>query len=153
MTNTTMKTTMMKNTIKTYSELITFDSFEDRYDYLKLDGKVAHETFGAHRWLNQNLYTSSKWKRIRREILIRDNGCDLALEGYDIDGKVFIHHINPITIDDIRNDSYNLYDPENLVCVSKRTHDMLHYGNPGDRVYSSVIERTPNDTCPWRRRN
>lgn len=137
--------------IKSYSRVITLPTFEERYDYLKLDGKVAHETFGVHRWLNQNLYTSSKWKKIRREVLIRDNGCDLAVEGYDIFGKVFIHHINPITLDDIRNDSYLLYDLDNLICVSKRTHDMIHYGNPGDSVYSKIAERSPNDTCPWRR--
>lgn len=153
MMNTTTKmtrTNSMTTIDRSYSELITLPTFEERFEYLKLDGVVSKETFGVHRWLNQNLYSSTRWKDTRRRVLIRDHGCDLGVEGYDILGKVFIHHINPITIDDIRNDSRCLYDLENLICATKRTHDMIHYGNPGDAVYSKVIDRSPNDTCPWR---
>lgn len=144
------KSSMTMTTIRSYSEMIYLQSFVARYEYCKLDGLVGKETFGVHRYLNQSLYTSKEWKSIRNHVILRDNGCDLGVEGYDIFGKVFIHHLNPITMDDIINRTPYLLDPEYLICVSKRTHDMIHYGNPGDAVYSEVVERSPYDTCPWR---
>lgn len=139
-------------TIRTYSEMLRYSTFEKRFDYLKLDGSVAEETFGVHRWLNQYFYKTLEWKKTRDIVLIRDKGCDLGVEGFDIFDKVIVHHINPITKQDILDRSIYLLDPEFLICTSKRTHDMLHYGNPGDKVYSQVVERTPFDTCPWRRK-
>lgn len=137
-----------------YSELITYSSFEDRFRYLSLDGIVGEETFGAHRWLNQVFYKSAEWKKVRNEIIIRDNACDLGVEGHEIlqyrGIKLMIHHINPITMEDIYNHSFKLVDPENLITTIKRTHDAIHYGDESG-IYHDPIERRPNDTCPWKR--
>jgi len=136
-------------TIKSYSELMRLNSFEDRFEYLKLNGKVGEDTFGFDRYLNQNFYRSSKWKRIRDAIIIRDNGCDLGFQGYDISGKILIHHMNPITKLDILNQTDILLNPEYLISVSKRTHDAIHYSD-SNILITNPIERTKNDTCPWK---
>lgn len=138
----------MKN-IKTYSELITIPTFEERFEYLKLDGQVGVETFGFNRYLNQAFYKSDEWLSIRDYVITRDNGCDLGMEGYEIYGRILIHHINPITKDDIIQRSRNLLDPENLITTVKRTHDAIHYGD-SNLLMKAPIERRKNDTCPWR---
>ena len=138
----------MKN-IKTYSELITIPTFEERFEYLKLDGQVGVETFGFNRYLNQVFYKSDEWLSIRDYVITRDNGCDLGMEGYEIYGRILIHHINPITKDDIIQRSRNLLDPENLITTVKRTHDAIHYGD-SNLLMKAPIERRKNDTCPWR---
>ena len=138
----------MKN-IKTYSELITISTFEERFEYLKLDGQVGVETFGFNRYLNQAFYKSDEWLSIRDYVITRDNGCDLGMEGYEIYGRILIHHINPITKDDIIQRSRILLDPENLITTVKRTHDAIHYGD-SNLLIKAPIERRKNDTCPWR---
>ena len=138
----------MKN-IKTYSELITIPTFEERFEYLKLDGQVGIETFGFDRYLNQAFYKSDEWLSIRDYVITRDNGCDLGMEGYEIYGRILIHHINPITKDDIIQRSRILLDPENLITTVKRTHDAIHYGD-SNLLMKAPIERRKNDTCPWR---
>lgn len=138
----------MKN-IKTYSELITIPTFEERFEYLKLDGQVGVETFGFDRYLNQAFYKSDEWLSIRDYVITRDNGCDLGMEGYEIYGRILIHHINPITKDDIIQRSRILLDPENLITTVKRTHDAIHYGD-SNLLMKAPIERRKNDTCPWR---
>lgn len=135
--------------IKTYSELITIPTFEERFEYLQLKGSVGKDTFGYDRHLNQVLYRSPEWKRLRNQIIIRDCGCDLACEGYDIHSKVLIHHLNPITVEDVLARSRKVFDPDNLVCVSHNTHNAIHYGDVNLLVTGPII-RTKNDTCPWR---
>lgn len=135
--------------IKTYSELITFSTFEDRFEYLQLKGIVGQETFGFDRYLNQILYNSKEWKHLRNEIIVRDNGCDLALEGFEIHGRILIHHINPITIDDVIKRRGIVFDPENLICVTHNTHNAIHYGDKS-LLITGPIERRENDTCPWK---
>jgi hypothetical protein len=141
----------MKNSIKLYSELIQIPSFIERYRYLKLGGKAGEITFGNERYLNQVLYKSREWKSFRREIIIRDDGCDLGLSGYSITGVPIIHHINPITIEDVVNRSDSVFDPENVICVSRRTHNAIHYGDEELLLIDEIIERIPNDTIPWRK--
>ena len=142
----------MKNTtIRTYSELIKLPTFEERFRYLKLSGVVGKSTFGYDRYLNQHLYQRSrKWKSARDHVIIRDNGCDLAMEGYEIQGKIIVHHMNPITDEDILYDRDILYDPEFLICTVHNTHNAIHYGDER-LLITAPIERTPYDTCPWRR--
>lgn len=135
--------------IKTYSELSKLKTFKERYLYLRLDGIVGEETFGFDRYLNQILYKSDEWKRCRRDIIIRDNGCDLGCEGFEVHGRILIHHINPITVDDIVNRNPKVFDPENLILTSHNTHQAIHYGNE-DLLIQAPIERFKNDTCPWR---
>lgn len=135
--------------IKTYSELITFSTFEERFEYLQLKGIVGQETFGFDRYLNQILYNSKEWKHLRNEIIVRDNGCDLALEGFEIHGRILIHHINPITIDDVIKRREMVFDPENLICVTHNTHNAIHYGDKS-LLITGPIERRANDTCPWK---
>ena len=135
--------------IRTYSELITIPTFEERFEYLQLKGSVGKDTFGYDRHLNQVLYRSPEWKRLRNQIIIRDCGRDLACEGYDIHSKVLIHHLNPITVEDVLARSRKVFDPDNLVCVSHNTHNAIHYGNV-DLLITGPIIRTKNDTCPWR---
>lgn len=136
--------------MKTYNELLKFNTFKDRFNYLKLGGKVGEDTFGFNRYLNQLFYTSSEWKRLRDSIIIRDRGCDLGIEGYEIGSGILIHHIEPITIIDIKNRDAKLLDPNNLICVSKRTHNAIHFGDESI-LYEDSFERFPNDTSPWRR--
>ena len=135
--------------IRTYSELITIPTFEERFEYLQLKGSVGKDTFGYDRYLNQVLYRSPEWKRLRNQIIIRDAGCDLACDGYDIYDKVLIHHLNPITVEDVLARSRKVFDPDNLVCVSHNTHNAIHYGDM-DLLVTGPIIRTKNDTCPWR---
>lgn len=136
--------------IKTYSELITLPTFEERYQYLRLGGRVGEETFGFDRYINQSFYQSDEWKAIRDYVIVRDNGCDLGVAGREIYGRILIHHMNPIRIDDIVNRSRYLLDPEYLITTVKNTHDAIHYGDEGLLV-TVPRERSKNDTCPWRR--
>lgn len=136
--------------IRTYSELIALPTFEERFKYLQLNGIVGRDTFGFDRYLNQYLYQrSDRWKSVRDKIIIRDNGCDLAVEGYTIFGRIIIHHINPINANDIISDRDYIFDPEFLICVSHRTHNAIHYGDES-LLPQAPIERKKNDTCPWR---
>lgn len=136
--------------IKTYSELITLPTFIERFQYLQLDGMVGHETFGYDRYLNQILYRTPEWKRFRRDMIIRDNGCDLACEGYEIVGNILVHHINPLTVEDILRRDPKIFDPENVVCTQLITHNALHYGDESLLMTEPII-RTRYDTCPWKR--
>ena len=135
--------------IRTYSELITSPTFIERYRYLKLGGSVGKETFGFDRYLNQTLYRSPEWKRFRRDMILRDNGMDLACDEYEIVGKVLVHHIDPLTIQDVIRRDSKIFDPENAVCVSMNTHNAIHYGDESLLMIEPVV-RTKNDTCPWR---
>ena len=135
--------------IRTYSELITLSTFEERYRYLKLNGRVGEDTFGFDRYLNQIFYKSKEWRSIRDYIIVRDNGCDLGMEGHDIFGRILIHHMNPITKEDILERSDLLLNPEYLICISKNTHDAIHYGDES-LLITAPRERTKNDTCPWK---
>lgn len=141
---------MVMKMIRTYSELITFPTFEERYRYLRLEGKVGEDTFGFDRWLNQSFYKDPEWRAIRDKIIIRDNGCDLGIPGREIYSRIIVHHMNPITKDDILSRSAFLLNPEYLICTVKNTHDAIHYGDEG-LLIKAPIERTKNDTCPWRR--
>lgn len=134
---------------KTYSELSKFGTFKERFDYLKLGGFVGEETFGFDRYLNQVLYTSYEWRKIRNQVILRDNGNDLGLDGYPIRGKILIHHINPITLEDIEMRSPTLFRLDNLISTSLMTHNAIHYGDES-LLPQEPIERRPNDTCPWR---
>ena len=142
--------TSKKDHIRTYSELITLPTFKERFEYLKLGGSVGKETFGYDRYLNQMLYQRSpRWKKSRDTVIIRDNGRDLAMEGHEIFGKIIVHHMNPITMDDILKDRDWIYDPEFLICTIHNTHNAIHYGDE-DLLVIAPTERTPNDTCPWK---
>lgn len=136
--------------MKTYNELIHIPTFEERYRYLRLSGSVGEETFGFRRWLNQEFYHSDEWKRFRDKIIIRDGGCDLAVDGFEIYSSIIIHHLNPITYDDILNRNPCVFDPNNVVCTKLSTHNAIHYG---DEILlpKTPVERIKNDTCPWRR--
>lgn len=135
--------------LKRYSELRHLSSFEERYEYLRLRGKVGQDTFGFDRIFNQMFYRSKEWKAIRDEIIIRDNGCDLGLEGYEIYGRLIIHHMNPISLDDIKDATDFLMNPEYLILTTHSTHNAIHYGNES-LLMKAPIERTKNDTCPWK---
>ena len=141
---------MVMKMIRTYSELITFSTFEERYRYLRLEGKVGEDTFGFDRWLNQSFYKDREWRAIRDKVIIRDNGCDLGIPDREIHSRIIVHHMNPITKDDILYRSAFLLNPEYLICTVKNTHDAIHYGDEG-LLIKVPIERTRNDTCPWRR--
>ena len=136
--------------IRTYSELITIPAFKERFEYLKLNGKVGEETFGFDRYLNQSFYKSPEWRSARDYVIIRDLGCDLAMEGHEIFGKIIVHHMNPISMHDIINRTEYLLNPEYLISTIKNTHDAIHYGD-GSLLITGPIERSKNDTCPWRR--
>ena len=140
---------MTMTIIKRYSELITLPTFEERYQYLKIGGKVGEETFGFERYLNQEFYQSDEWKRVRREVIIRDLGCDLGIEGREIHSRIIVHHMNPISINDILSRSDLLLNPEYLICTIKQTHDAIHYGDES-LLIKAPVERRKNDTCPWR---
>lgn len=137
--------------IKSYSELSQLETFEERFEYLRLDGIVGKDTFGFDRIFNQKFYRSEEWKQVRDFVIVRDNGCDLGVEGHEIYGnRIIIHHMNPISIDDIRHSTRNLLDPEYLITTIHRTHNAIHYGDE-DQLIKAPIERVRNDTCPWRR--
>ena len=140
----------MKTNIRTYSELIKLPTFEERYRYLKLDGKVGEETFGFDRYLNQIFYKSKEWRSVRNHVILRDNGCDLGIEGREIHGRILIHHMNPITKEDILNRTDFLMNPEYLISTIDPTHNAIHYGDE-DLLMKDPIERHKNDTCPWKR--
>lgn len=142
---------MLSTTIQTrsYTELSKLSSFLDRYEYLRLDGTVGFETFGSNRFMNQAFYTSPEWRRARREVIIRDDGCDLGVEGYDIFSKILIHHMNPIREEDLINRNPDILNPEFLICVSHNTHNAIHYGDK-NLLPAPLVERRPGDTCPWK---
>lgn len=135
--------------MRTYSELIMLPTFEERFQYLKLGGTVGQITFGYERYLNQLLYSSDEWKRCRRKVIIRDLGCDLACEGYELQDKILIHHMNPITVDDILQRNPRVFDLENLICTSHNTHNAIHYGDESLLLRAPIV-RTKNDMCPWK---
>ena len=136
--------------IKTYSELSKLTTFEERYRYLRLGGRVGEETFGFDRWINQMFYKDPEWLKIRDGVIIRDNGCDLGIEGREIYSRIIVHHMNPITKADILDRSEFLLNPEYLICTVKNTHDAIHYGDE-NLLITLPMERNVNDTCPWRR--
>lgn len=135
--------------IRTYTEMMSFDSFYDRFNYLNLSGQVGKDTFGYDRYLNQAFYKSAEWQRLRNEIILRDEGCDLAHPDYQIVGRVYIHHLNPVTKKDVLDRSDLLLNPEYLVCVSYDTHQAIHYGDE-NLLQPDLVIRRPDDTCPWR---
>lgn len=136
--------------VRTYSELIRLASFKERYAYLQLNGEVGKDTFGFDRYINQAFYQRSKeWKAVRDYVIVRDNGCDLGIEGYDIHGRIYVHHMNPVTARDIELCSDILLDPEYLITTTHNTHNAIHYGDESLLIVAPV-ERSKNDTCPWR---
>ena len=135
--------------IRTYSELITLPTFEERFKYLQLNGQVGESTFGFDRYMNQVFYRSQKWKSIRDFVIIREYESDLGVEGYDIHGKIIIHHMNPLSMRDIETESDFLLNPDFLICTTHNTHNAIHYGDE-NLLVTAPIERTKNDTCPWR---
>ena len=135
--------------IRTYSELLTHDSFEDRFEYLRLHGGVGRSTFGFDRYLNQQFYTSYEWKSLRNHVIVRDQGRDLGVDGYNIHSRILIHHMNPVTPEDILHRELSLLDPEYLITTTHRTHNAIHYGDKS-LLSKMPIERSRNDTCPWR---
>lgn len=139
----------MSKIIRCYKELIRIPTFHDRFEYLKLNGVVGDTTFGYERTLNQMLYTSSKWRRLRNQIILRDNGCDLGVDGFEIPDKIIVHHMNPMTLDDLKDFSDDIFNPEYLICVSHNTHNAIHYGD-NNLLPREPIERRPGDTCPWK---
>ena len=140
----------MTTNIRTYSELITIPTFEERYKYLRLGGRVGEETFGFDRYLNQIFYKDPEWLSARDRVILRDNGCDLGVEGREIHNRIIVHHMNPVTKEQILNRDPDLFNPEYLICTVKRTHDAIHYGDDS-LLYKDPVERTKNDTCPWKR--
>lgn len=139
---------MTRTIIRTYEDLIKIDSFEDRFEYLKLSGAVGEDTFGFDRWLNQIFYKSKEWRRVRDEVIVRDMGHDLAHEDYSIKGKVIIHHMNPIFLDDLVDRTEFLLDPNYLICTSHNTHNAIHFGDQ-NLLPKKPIERRPGDTKLW----
>lgn len=140
----------MSTNIKTYSELITIPTFIERYRYLRIGGKVGADTFGYDRYLNQLLYRTPEWKSFRNKIIIRDNGCDLGCEGHDIVGNILVHHINPISAEDVIRRNPMIFDEENVISTMLRTHNAIHYGDESLLITEPIV-RTANDTCPWKR--
>lgn len=135
--------------IRTYRELSRLKTLDERFDYLKLAGSVGEDTFGFDRWLNQVFYRSSDWKKIRREVIIRDGGNELGVKGYEIVGSIYIHHMNPITVEDIYDRAEEILNPEFLICCSKRTHNAIHFGDK-HLLPCEYVERFRGDTCPWK---
>ena len=135
--------------IRTYKHLFTLPTFEERFQYLKLNGTVGEETFGFDRYFNQKFYRSTEWKHIRNYVIARDQGCDLAIFDRQIFGRVYVHHMNPISLEDIKDASEYILNPDYLVCVSKETHDAIHYGDGSLLMATNPIERTPGDTKLW----
>lgn len=135
--------------IRCYRDLSRLESFMERYQYLKIHGKVGEETFGLDRYINQSLYKSQRWKNIRSQVIIRDDGCDLGVDGHEIDRYIVVHHMNPITLEDIEEERDIVFDPEYLICCTSRTHQAIHFGDEG-LLPKDYVERRPNDTCLWR---
>lgn len=136
--------------MRTYTELVKLKTFLERFEYLKLNGLVGIDTFGFDRIFNQKFYRSSEWKQIREKVIVRDNGCDLGIEGREIRSKIIIHHITPITLADIENGSPSLFDLDNLITTTHNTHNAIHYGDDSLLIHD-IVERRPGDTCPWRK--
>lgn len=136
--------------IRTYSELVKFKTIEDRYEYLKLTGSVGKTTFGWDRYFNQRFYHSTEWLRVRDKVILRDNGCDLGIDGFEISGKLLIHHMNPIWIEDLRSGNPDILNPEFLITTCNQTHQAIHYGDKS-LLPQIPIERFPGDTVPWRK--
>lgn len=136
--------------IRRYSELARLKTFKERYEYLRLGGLIGESTFGFERFLNQALYTSQRWKQVRNQIIVRDNGCDLGIEGRDIYDKIIIHHINPLVREQMRDPDESIFDPEFLICVSHQTHNAIHFGDE-NLLQKDYVPRRPNDTCPWKK--
>lgn len=139
-----------KMTNRSYHELSKLKTFEERYAYLRLNGKVGEETFGFDRYLNQSLYKDPEWLEARDIVILRDNGCDLGMPDREIQGRILVHHLNPITKDQILRRDPIIFDPENLICTAKNTHDAIHYGDESILI-KTPIDRKPNDTCPWKK--
>lgn len=139
------KTMIFRN----FKELSRLKTFEERYEYLRIKGDVGIETFGFDRYLNQALYSSKEWKQVRDIVILRDNGCDLGMDGYEIQKGIIIHHMNPLTINDVLNRNEDIFNPNYLICCSHRTHNAIHYGD-SEQLPKSLIERKPKDTCPWK---
>lgn len=137
--------------MKNYRELRSFDTFDERFDYLKLHGVIGQATFGFERYLNQALYHSREWKYVKKEVVLRDNGCDLGIEGYEIYDQPLVHHINPITIEDIEVGADCIFDPDNLITTTIITHNAIHYGDVG-MLPRYPVTRRRDDTCLWHRR-
>ena len=135
--------------LRCYTDLIQLQTFKERYEYLRLGGLVGQDTFGFDRYLNQKFYHSHEWKRIRDKVIIRDEGRDLAMPGYELQSGIYIHHMNPIKPEDLSNVPDDILNPEYLICVSKRTHDAIHFGD-SSLLPKLPTERTPNDMCPWK---
>lgn len=138
----------MTKRIRTYSDLRRLETFEERFDYLILGGQIGVETFGFDRWVNQNFYTSTEWRRVRRDVIVRDQGRDLGVEGYEVNGAVVVHHMNPMTPDDIIHDNSDILDPEFLITVSIDTHNAIHFGD-ATKLRTPYVERSPGDTKLW----
>lgn len=136
--------------IKSYSDLIVLKTFEERFKYLEIGGQIGIDTFGFNRYLNQTFYTSYKWQKVRDQVILRDNGMDLGVDGYPVNGKIVIHHINPITVEDVIEQNPDIFNLDYLISCSHQTHNALHYGDEGYLERFKVIERRPNDTIPWR---
>lgn len=134
--------------IRTYKELSRLKTFEERYSYLRLCGEVGSSTFGFDRFLNQRFYKSKEWLRVKSKVILRDNGCDLGIEGYDIYDRIIVHHMNPVTIEDLEKGSDFILDPEFLICTTHNTHNAIHYGDES-LLYSLPQERKPGDTKLW----
>ena len=139
----------MAGILRCYRELSRLRTFQERYDYLRIGGVVGESTFGFERYLNQMLYTSAQWKKVRSLVIIRDNGCDLGMEDYPIGGRIYVHHMNPITAEQIEESAAEIFDPEFLICVSKQTHDAIHFGDK-HLLPQLPVERRPGDTCLWK---
>lgn len=134
--------------VRCYTDLRLLSTFDERYEYLKLGGEVGKDTFGFDRWINQRFYKSPEWKQIRRDVIIRDEGRDLGVEGYELQNGIYVHHMNPMLPKDIVNAEDWILNPEFLICVSFNTHNAIHYGDKS--LLPKIIERRPNDTCPWK---
>ena len=135
--------------LRTYKELILLKTFEERFRYLKIGGKVGGETFGWDRFFNQAFYKSKEWLHARQEVILRDNGCDLGIDDREIMGKIIVHHMNPLTLEQIEDGGKDLFDPNYLITVSHETHNAIHYGDEHLLIPTNFVERKPNDTCPW----
>lgn len=135
--------------IRCYKELKRLKTFQERYDYLRVGGMIGDSTFGFERYLNQMLYSSPQWRKVRDEVIIRDNGNDLGIDGFQIFDHIVVHHMNPITIEQVEEAASEIFDPEYLICCSTRTHNAIHYGD-SSLLPQLPLERRPNDTCPWK---
>ena len=143
------RTSTRRTTIRSYLELVSIPDYYERYNYLKIGGGPFETTFGSHRYLNQLLYQSKEWKKVRRDVIIRDLGCDLGCPDHPIYGKILVHHIEPITIDDIRHNNPCVFDMNNLICVSHKTHNAIHFGDESQLIHD-YVPRKKDDTCPWK---